>query len=358
VMERRSLVNQSPHPILYRTSRAQRVPTIVRGEGVHVYDSDGKRYLDFVAGWTRPVHIGYGRKEVAQAVYDQICELAYISPCGFENPRAIELSKILASLAPKPIEQFCFVCDGSEAVEAALKLAKQYHYYRGDKQRHRVIARQGAYHGTTSGALRLMGMVPAMRHVMEPLANDGVFVDSPYCYRCPLGLMYPDCDLACARRIERVIEFGGPEYFSAFIGEPIQQGFGTLVPPAGYWDIIRNICDRYGLMLIVDEVICGFGRTGAWFACEHFGLRPDLITMAKGLTSGYVPLGAAGCTEAVAAPIDTFQHMHTYGNHPVSCAAAIANLQIIRDEGPTRRPRRPSQQAALRTWSPELWLRG
>jgi len=323
------------HLILHRTPRAeieQGITVITGGEGVYVFDQHGRQYLDMVAGITRPVHVGYGRKDIAQAVYDQICRVHYFSPMQFANVPALELAQVLAEITPNPINRFLFVCDGSEAVEAAIKLARHYHEYRGDKKRYKVISRRGAYHGVTGGALRVLGTVLPMRQIMEPLAPGTIFVESPYCYRCPFHLSYPACDLACARDLARIIEFEDPDQISAFIGEPIQQGFGALSPPPEYWPIIREICRQYGVLLIIDEVICGFGRTGKWFGLEHFGVQPDLITMAKGISSGYVPLGAAGCTDEVLAPIDTFQHLHTYGNHPVACAAALKNIEILKEE--------------------------
>ena len=334
-MEAKIKMNSNSHLILQRTSRdliAKGITVITKGEGVWVFDQDGKRYLDLVAGVTRPVHVGYGRKEIAQGVYDQICELSYFTPMQFANVPAITLAERLSKIAPGKIQQFTFVCDGSEAVEAAIKLAKHYHDFRGDKKRYKVISRRGAYHGVTGGALRVLGTVLPMRQIMEPLAPGALFVDSPYCYRCPIHLTYPACDIACARDIERMVQFEDPEQVSAFIGEPIQQGFGAYAPPKVYWEIVREICDRYGIVLIIDEVICGFGRTGKWFGVQHFDIEPDIITMAKGITSGYVPLGAVGCTEKVMEPVDVFQHLHTYGNHPVSCAAALKNLDILERE--------------------------
>lgn len=323
------------HLILHRTPRAEiekGITVITKGEGVYVYDQDEKRYLDLVSGITRPVHVGYGRKEIAQAVYDQICELAYFSPMGFANLPAMELGEVLAGIAPGKINRFFFVCDGSEAVESAIKLAKHYHEYRGEKKRYKVISRRGAYHGVTGGALRALGTVLPMRQIMEPLAPGTIFVESPYCYRCPIHLAYPECNVACARDIARIIEFEDPEQISAFIGEPIQQGFGALAPPKEYWKIIREICNTYGILLIVDEVICGFGRTGKWFGIEHFDIQPDMITMAKGISSGYIPLGGVGTTDEVMEPIEIFQHLHTYGNQPVACAAGLRNLEIIKEE--------------------------
>ena len=309
------------------------VPAITRGEGCRVFDEAGNSYLDFTSGVTRPVHLGYGNRELAQAIANQAQEMAYFTPMHYTNPRARELAVALSKVTPPGINNFFFVCDGSEAVESAMKLARQSHASRGERQRFKIISRRGAYHGTTSLAIRALGTVLPMRHAMEPLAPGSVFVESPYCYRCPLHLTYPGCELACATDLRRIIEFEGPDQISAFIGEPVQQGFGALAPPEGYWRIVRQICDDYGILLIMDEVICGFGRTGRMFGAEHFGVSPDLITMAKGITSGYVPLGGVGCTDAVIDTIDTFEHLHTYTNHPVSCAVGLKNLEILEREG-------------------------
>jgi len=214
-----------------------------------------------------------------------------------------------------------------------MKLAKQHHWHKGEKQRFKVISRRGAYHGVTSMALRALGTVLPMRHHMEPMTPGSIFVESPYCYRCPLHLHYPDCEVACARDVSRIIEFEGPDQVSALIGEPIQQGFGALAPPPEYWPIIRDICTDYGVLLIIDEVICGFGRTGRWFGIEHFQVKPDIMTMAKGISSGYIPLGAVGCTDEVIDPVDTLEHLHTYANHPVACAAGLKNIEIMEKEG-------------------------
>jgi len=326
-------MDQSSHLILHLTPKAEiakGITVISRGEGVHVFDSEGNKYIDLVAGVTRPVHLGYGNKELAQAVYDQMMELAYFTPMMFANEPAIKLAEVLSGIAPGAINRFIFECDGSEAVETAMKLARHHHYFKGDKGRFKILSRKGAYHGVNGIGVRALGAVVPMRQMMEPLAPGSVFAESPYCYRCPYNLTYPDCDVVCARNIERIIEFEGPEQFSAVIGEPIQQGFGALAPPKEYWPIIREICDKFGILLIIDEVICGFGRTGKMFATEHFDVQPDIMTMAKGITSGYVPLGAVGATDAVMAPIEVFNHLHTYGNHPVPCAAGIKTIEILK----------------------------
>ena len=328
-------MDQSSHLILHLTPKTEiekGVTVISKGEGIHVFDSEGNKYIDLVAGVTRPVHLGYANEELAQAIYDQMMKLAYFTPLMFANEPAIKLAEVLAEITPDAINRFTFECDGSEAVENAMKLAKHYHYFNGDKGRYKVLSRKGAYHGVNGIGVRALGSVVPMRHMMEPLAPGSVFAESPYCYRCPYDLIYPDCDIVCARNIERIIEFEGPEQFSAIIGEPIQQGFGVLAPPEEYWPIVREICDKFGILLIIDEVICGFGRTGKMFATEHFGVHPDLITMAKGITSGYVPLGAVGCSDEVLKPIEVFNHLHTYGNHPVPCAAGLKTIEILQRE--------------------------
>ncbi len=321
--------------ILCRTSKEriqQGVPVIVKGEGSKVFDKDGKAYIDLTSGVTRPVHVGHGRKDLAEAAAKQAAEMAYFTPMHFTNQPAIDLAESISRLTPGNVNNFFFVCDGSEAVESAMKLAKQSHLCRGNTQRFKIISRRGAYHGVTSLALRAMGTVLSLRHTMEPMTPGSIFVESPYCYRCPLHLTYPDCDIACARDVRRIIEFEGPDHVSAFIGEPVQQGFGALAPPPEYWPIIRDICNDYDITLIIDEVICGFGRTGRWFAVEHFGIQPDIMTMAKGISSGYVPLGAVGCIDAIIDPIDLFEHIHTYSNHPVSCATGLKNIEILEQE--------------------------
>lgn len=328
-------MDSSAHLILNRTSKQEiekGITVITKGEGVHVFDQDGKRYMDLVSGVFRPVHVGYGRKEIAQAVYDQICVLPYFCPSQYSNIPAMELAEVLAKISPGKINRFVFVCDGSEAVEAAFKLAKHYHEYTGQKKRSKIISRRGAYHGTTGGALRALGTALPMRQIMEPFSPGSVFVESPYCYRCPLHLTYPECDIACARDVARIIEFEDPAQISAFIGEPIQQGFGAFAPVKEYWKIIREICDAYGILLIDDEVICGFGRTGRWFGIDHFDIQPDITTMAKGISSGYVPLGGVGCTDEVLDPIENYMHVHTYSNHPVACAAGLKNIEIMKEE--------------------------
>jgi len=333
--EKQNLMDDKARLILHRTPQAdvaKGISIMVKGEGARVIDKEGKSYLDMVAGVTRPTHIGYGREAVARAAYEQMCKLHYFSPGGFANEPAMELADLLAEITPPGINRFTFEGSGSEAVESAMKLAKHYHYYNGNPARFKIISRKGAYHGVNGYAIRALGTLMPMRQIMEPVAPGAVYVEPPYCYRCPYGLTYPDCDIRCAHDIERTIEFEDPALISAFIGEPIMQGMGALAPPPEYWPIVRDICSKYDILLIIDEVICGFGRTGKMFATEHIGVAPDLLTMAKGISSGYIPLGAVGCTDHVMEPIQHFMHLHTYGNHPVACAAALKNIQILQEE--------------------------
>ncbi|MHB0979964.1 MAG: aminotransferase family protein [Thermoleophilia bacterium] len=332
----RDLYRDLEHLVSHRTTRdelAAGIPIIERGVGCKVYDTNGKEYLDLVAGVTRPVGVGYGRKELADAMAAQAEKLAYFTPMQFSNPPAIELATKIASLLPGDVNEVFFASSGSEAVESALKLAKQHYFFKGEKKRYKVIARRGAYHGQTMGALSLLGSVHPMRQVMEPAVPGAVFVDPPYCYRCPWKQSYPGCDLLCAETVKTAIEFEMPDMVAAVIGEPIMQGFGALAMPKEYWTRVREICDEYDILLIVDEVITGFGRTGAMFASEELGVQPDIMTMAKQITSGYVPLSAAACRPKVTANMPVFLHLHTWGSHPVACAVGLKNIEIIEREG-------------------------
>lgn len=321
------------HLVLHRTSKreiASGIITLSIGDGIIVEDVHGNKYIDMESGITRPVSLGYGCKDVAKAVYDQIIKLSYATPCGRSNDTALILADRISSLAPENINHFVFECSGSEAVESAMKIARLYHSQMGEKNRYKIISRIGAYHGVNGIGLRALGVVLPMRHCYEPGAPGACFVHSPYCYRCPYDKTFPSCDLKCAKAVEEMILLESPELVSAFIGEPIQQGFGSYAPPHEYWQVIRKICDTYGVLLIEDEVICGFGRTGKMFAAEHFNLTPDLMTMAKCITSGYVPLGGVGISDKVYDAVDSFVHLHTYGNHPVCCAAGIATLDVLK----------------------------
>ena len=306
------------------------VPVIVRGEGCYVYDEHGKRYLDGLAALFC-VNIGHGRAELAEAAERQMRELAYYTNWSYAHPRAIELAERVASLAPGDLNRVFFTSGGSEAVESAWKLARNYHRIRGEGQRTKIIARALAYHGVTLGALAATGLT-GLRAQFEPLTPGGCHVPNTNSYRWPA-----DRDpLWAADAIEERILFEGPETVAAVILEPVQNAGGCFVPQDGYFQRVREICDRYGVLLISDEVICSWGRLGTYFGSERFGYEPDVITTAKGLAGAYMPMGAMIVSDRIAEPFmhheAMFAHGFTFGGHPVACAVAMANLDIFERE--------------------------
>lgn len=304
-----------------------------RGEGIYLWDEEGKRYMDSMSSGVYAVLIGYGREEMARTMYDQACKLHYFCPYGFVTQPAIDLASKLSQLLPGDMPHVFFTQDGSEAVESAFKLAKQWAYHRGYRRKYKIISRRRAYHGATMGALAATGTMYPLRQIMEPLPPGYYFAPEQYCYRCPFGLQYPGCDLQCAESIAQIIEFEHPDSVAAVIAEVVLGAGGGMVPPPEYWPRLREICDRYGVLLIDDEVVCGFGRTGKMFAIDHFGVEPDLVVMAKGISSGYMPLGATACRSFVVEDMSAFMHVHTYNNHPVSAATGLKNVEIIEREG-------------------------
>jgi adenosylmethionine-8-amino-7-oxononanoate aminotransferase len=312
------------------------VPVIVRGSGQYVYDQHGKRYLDGLAGLFVS-QIGHGRKEVAEAGARQASELAYFPLWSYANPRAIELAERLAGLAPGDLNRVFFTTSGSEAVESAWKLAKQYFKITGQYGRYKVLSRDIAYHGTSMGALAITGL-PAIKEPFEPLPPGGVRVPNTNFYRAPA---FVADDLTAfgvwaADEIERAILREGPESVAAVFLEPVQNSGGCFPPPPGYFQRIREICDRYGVLLVSDEVICAFGRLGYYFGSERYGYQPDIITFAKGVTSGYSPMGGMLVSDRLMEPFTedtaTFLHGVTFAGHPVSCAVALANLDVFEKE--------------------------
>jgi len=308
---------------------------VTRGHGVWVDDERGNRYFDTLSGmWL--CNIGHGRREVADAVHAQICQLGY-APDGSVHPATLELAARVAGLAPDPASRVFFVSGGSEAVETAMKMAKKFHRNRGDAGRYKFISRRGSYHGATHGCLSLGGGGSNNGAEYGPLPYGGVRVQGPDQYRNPFGGNDGRGDLECAREIERAILNEGPGTVAAVIGEPISAAAGVHIPHPEYWPMVREICDRYGVLLICDEVITGFGRTGRMFATEHWGVVPDITVVAKALTSGYVPIGAAIATKHVADAFigpagAAFNHRITFGGNPVSCAAGLANLRVLESE--------------------------
>jgi adenosylmethionine-8-amino-7-oxononanoate aminotransferase len=312
----------------------EEVPIITRGEGCYVWDQHGRRYLDGLGGLF-VVAAGYGRKELADAAARQSEQLGYFPIWSYAHQPALELAERLAGLAPADLNRVFFTTGGSEAVESAWKLARQYYRAIGQPQRTKVIARNIAYHGTTMGALAING-IAALRTPFEPLTPGAFHVPNTDRYRCRMCAAAPACTLECADAIADVIEYEGPDTVAAVYLEPVQNGGGAIPPPDGYFARVREICDRYGVLLVSDEVICAFGRLGYWFGCQRYDYLPDIITVAKALTSGYSPLGAMITRDFLVEPFlegtRAFAHGITFGGHPVSCAVAMANLDIFERE--------------------------
>ena len=308
------------------------IPIITRGEGAWIYDQHGKRYLDGLSGLF-VVQVGHGRPELAEAMAKQSNSLAYFPLWTFGHEPAIELADRLAKLAPGDLNRVFFTTGGSEAVESAWKLAVQYFRAIGQPGRHKVISRNLAYHGTTMGALAITGL-PSIKNVFDPILPPAIKVATPYQYRCRDCAHLDRCTLRCADDIEDRILMEGPESVAAVFLEPMQNAGGGFVPPPGYFERAREICDQYGVLLISDEVICAFGRLGEWFGSQRYDYQPDMITFAKGVTSGYAPLGGVIVSDRIAGPFlendDTsFMHGLTFGGHPVACAVALANLDLF-----------------------------
>jgi len=315
---------------------AHEVPVMVRGEGAYVWDQHGKRYLDGLAGLFTS-QLGHGRTELAEAGAKQASTLAYFPLWTYAHPRAIELAERLAGYAPGDLNRIFFTSGGSEAVESAWKLARQYFRITGQPQRTKVISREIAYHGTTMGALSITG-IPDLKTPFEPLVGGAIKVPNTNFYRAPV---FADDEEAFGRwaadEIERAILREGADTVAAVYLEPVQNAGGCFPPPLGYFQRVREICDRHGVLLVSDEVICAFGRLGYWFGADRFGYQPDIITVAKGLTSGYAPLGAMIASDRLMEPFlrpgASFLHGFTFAGHPVSCAVALANLDVFEGEG-------------------------
>jgi adenosylmethionine-8-amino-7-oxononanoate aminotransferase len=311
------------------------VPVIVRGEGPYVWDSTGKRYLDGLASLF-VVQVGHGRQELADAAAKQSAELAYFPIWSYAHPTAIELADRLADLAPGDLNRVFFTSGGGEAVETAWKVAKQYFKMTGRPFKHKVISRSVAYHGTPHGALSLTG-IPAAKVMFEPLVPSAIKVPNTNFYRAPEhGDDLEAFGRWAADQVALAIEMEGPETVAAVFVEPVQNSGGCFPPPPGYFQRLREICDTYDVLLVADEVICAFGRLGEYFGCTRYGFQPDIMTLAKGLTSGYAPLAAMIASDRIIEPFlkDTamFAHGYTFGGHPVSCAVALANLDIFERE--------------------------
>ncbi len=307
---------------------------IDRGEGCYVWDADGNRYLDALAGLFC-TNLGHGRSDLTAAASKQMDKLAFYPNWGMAHPSAIQAASMIAAAAPGDLDRTFFVSSGSEAVESALKFARCYHLANGEKGRHKVVARRWAYHGTTLGALALTG-IPNFRDPFLPMLADNV-LRVPNTLECTASADRPARELDCVQAIEEAIVDAGPDTVAMVIAEPVQNGRGALVPPEGYWQELRRICDAYGVLLCADEVINSFGRLGHWFGSERFDVQPDVITFAKGVTSAYQPLGGLVVRGPLVdrlwdSPLAMYVHGSTFGGHPVATAVAVANMTAMRDE--------------------------
>jgi len=307
-----------------------------RADGVWYWDVQGKKYLDGISG-IFVVTVGHNNPRVVRAVQEQVAKLAFAPPLHAANVPAVELANLLTEILPGDLNTVKLLSGGSEATEAAMKLARQYHKQTGNPTKYKVIARYWGYHGATMGALGATG-TPRRRTMFEPLMPGFVHVFPPTCYRCPYAKEYPACNLFCATVIEEVIRMEGPETVSAVILEPIGNTGGIVTPPPEYFPLIREICDRYHVLLIFDEIITGFGRTGQMFAAQTFHTLPDILCMGKGMSSGYAPLSGIAFRDHVAAAFwgreedqIEFSHGHTYGGNPLACAAGLAAIREVLD---------------------------
>ncbi|MGA1079511.1 MAG: aspartate aminotransferase family protein [Steroidobacteraceae bacterium] len=325
------------HPFTdFKALAAEGARVIERAEGVYLHDSEGRKILDGMAGlWC--VNVGYGRRELAEAAYRQMQELPYYNSFfKSAHPPAIELAARLARLTPPQFRRVFFSGSGSEANDTIIRMVRRYWDLMGEPGRQVIISRENAYHGSTVGGASLGGM--SAMHSQGGLPIPGIeHIEQPYWYENGIDLSPAEYGLRAASRLAECIERIGPQRVAAFIGEPIQGAGGVIIPPETYWPEIQRICRHYGILLIADEVVCGFGRTGRWFGCEHFGFEPDLMTLAKGITSGYQPLGAVMVGDRVADVLveqgGEFFHGYTYSGHPVACAVALANLDILEQDG-------------------------
>lgn len=305
----------------------------VKGEGVTLTDGNGAVYLDMMSGRTRANSLGYAVEEIAKTIYDQTMTLHYAGTHSNISAPMVQLSKKIASLAPGRLSKTFYVSGGSEAVESAIKLAKQYQVESGNKPRaYKVIARWNAYHGTTMGAQAATDW-NNLRQASEPGVPGYSHIPGPRNYRNELGMEEEAYEKLCADMLEREIVHQGPELVAAFIAEPIMQANGVHIPTKSYLERVREICTKYGVIWINDEVICGFGRTGEWFGIQHFGLQPDIMTMAKAMTAGFMPMGGVITTPEIAGALPIYRHVHTYSGHAVAAATALNVIEIKERNG-------------------------
>ena len=311
-----------------------RLPVVDRAEGIRIWDTGGKEYIDACSGAVI-TNIGYGQVNINAAIQEQAQKTFFAYRLHFENKPALDYSKALVEHSAQHLDRVFFVSGGSEAVESAIKLCRQYFYDSNQGTRHIFISRVPSYHGCTLGTLALTAYAP-LEAPYRPLMKSYPKIPAPYCYRCALNLAYPDCELECAKELEKTILAQGPENVAGFIAEPIGgASTGALVPPEGYFDIIQATCSKYGVMLILDEVMTGFGRTGSLFGYEHWNIEADIVALSKGMASGYFPLGAILARQSI---VDTvlnsggFKHGHTYAGNPMACAVGRKVLNYILEQ--------------------------
>ena len=311
-----------------------RLPLVDRAEGIRLWDTDGKEYIDACSGAVI-TNIGYGQVDINEVIQEQAQKTFFAYRLHFENQPALDYSKALVAHSAQHLNRVFFVSGGSEAVESAIKLCRQYFYDNNQGSRHIFISRVPSYHGCTIGTLALTAYAP-LEAPYRPLMKSYPKIPAPYCYRCVYNLSYPDCDIECARALEKTILAQGPENVAGFVAEPIGgASTGALVPPEGYFDIIQATCSKYGVMLILDEVMTGFGRTGRLFGYEHWNVEADIVALSKGMASGYFPLGAIIAKQSI---VDTvldsggFKHGHTYAGNPMACAVGLKVLNYILEQ--------------------------
>lgn len=325
----------TPPGNVFRRQLNRDLATAATAEGVWITDETGRRFLDG-SGGPLVVNVGHGRQTIAEAMARQAATCAYAHPTMFTTRTVEQLAERLAALAPPGIARFYFMTTGSEAVETAIKLARQVQIEKGEGRRYRTIARWKSYHGLSLGALAATGRT-GFRTPFAPMLPENHHIPAPYCYRCSFGLTHPACNLRCADALDETIVNLGPSTVSAFLAETVSGAtIAAVPPPEGYWARIREICDRHGVLLILDEVLCGLGRTGRWFASEHYRVTPDLVTLGKGLAGGMSALSAVGVQgkwfDAIRQGSGAFVHGGTFSHHPVACAAGNAVLDILEQE--------------------------
>ena len=318
--------------VFYRGELRRTYPIMEKGEGVYIYDSEGNKYLDAMSG-IAVVNLGYGVQEITDAIVEQVKKLPFCFTVRFTSQAQEDLAKKIADISPPGLDRVWFSLSGAEANECAIKVARQFHVETGNPSKFKVISRWQSYHGSTLAGLSLSG-APSWRKHYAPMLLEYPKIAPVNCYRCPFGKSYPDCDMDCAYDLESAIKFSGSENVSGFIAEPIVAGSaGAIVPPPEYFKIIRSICDKYNVLFIVDEVFSGNGRTGKFYAIEHWDVIPDIVATAKGIAGGYIPLGATVIHERIHDAIyrgsGKFVHGVTFGGHPVACAAGIAVLNYM-----------------------------